>query len=275
MDPTCLLTENDLATHQWQMWVPGFGEEGQRKLKGASVLVSRCGGVGGAVALELAAAGIGRLVLAHGGNLKPSDLNRQILMATGALETSRVECAARRLRDFKPQIEIVAVPENISPSNAASLVGQVDLVVDCAPLFEERYAMNREAVRQGKPLVECAMYDLEVQITTIQPGQTPCLSCLYPEAPAYWKRQFPVFGAVSGVVGCLGAMEAIKVLAGLGEPLWGRVLVGDLRRMAFRTVKTKRDPDCPVCGARGEGKEIRDPKSEIRKKSEARNPKSE
>jgi molybdopterin/thiamine biosynthesis adenylyltransferase len=248
LNPEPQLTESDKAIHQWQMWVADFGEEGQRKLKGASVLVSRCGGVGGAAALELAAAGVGRLVLAHGGNLKPDDLNRQILMRAEAIGTVRVECAARRLREFKTQVEVVAVPENINPANVAALVGQVDLVVDCAPLFEERFVMNREAVRQRKPLVECAMYDLEVQITTIDPGRTPCLACLYTEAPAYWKRQFPVFGAVSGVVGCLGAMEAIKVLAGFGDPLWSKMLTGDLRRMLFRVVKTKRDPECPVCG---------------------------
>src|SRR5690242_10388245 len=105
------------SQHEWQLWVPGFGEEGQRKLKDASVLVSRCGGVGGAVAFELAAAGVGRLVLAHGGNLKPSDLNRQILMRADALGTPRIECAARRLREFKPDVEIIAVPENVTASN--------------------------------------------------------------------------------------------------------------------------------------------------------------
>ena len=246
-----LSTLNYESLHEWQLAVPGFGEAGQRKLQAAAVLISRCGGVGGAVALELAAAGIGKLVLAHAGNLKPSDLNRQILMAADALGTSRVACAARRLREFKPYIEIVAVPENLSPANAASLVRQVDLVVDCAPLFQERYLMNREAVRQRKPMVECAMYELELQLTTIDPGRTPCLACLYPEAPAYWTRQFPVFGAVAGVAGCLGAMEAIKVLSALGAPLYNQLLVADLRHMTFRTLHTKRDPQCPVCGATG------------------------
>ncbi len=245
------LSESEKAIYEWQMWVPGFGEEGQRKLKGASVLISRCGGVGGAVALELAAAGIGRLVLAHGGNLKPSDLNRQILMTADALGQGRVECATRRLREFNPRLEIVTVPENVSPANVVGLVAQADLVVDCAPLFEERYLMNREAVRQHKPLVECAMYELEAQLTTVQPGRTACLACLYPEPPPDWKRQFPVFGAVSGMVGCLGAMEAIKVLAGVGEPLFGRRLVCDLRRMSFQVLRTRPDPKCPVCGQMG------------------------
>jgi len=248
MNPVQPLSNIERQTYEWQMWVEGFGEAGQRKLKNAAVLVSRCGGVGGAVALELAAAGIGKLVLAHAGNLKPSDLNRQILMTHDWLGRSRVECAAQRLRALNPRLEIVAVAENVSESNAARLVEQADLVVDCAPLFAERFLMNREAVRQGKPMVECAMYELQAQITTIIPGRGPCLACLYPEAPPDWRRQFPVFGAVSGMVGCLGAMEAIKVLAGLGEPLLGKLLTCDLRTMTFRKVNTKKLPDCPVCG---------------------------
>lgn len=245
------LTAIERQIYEWQMWVKGFGEAGQQRLKGTSVLVSRCGGVGGVVALELAAAGVGKLVLAHGGNLKPSDLNRQILMTHDWLGRPRVECAAQRLRALNPRLEVVAVPENMSEANAAHLVGQVDVVADCAPLFEERYLMNREAVRQRKPMVECAMYELEAHLTTVIPGRSPCLTCLYPEPSASWRRQFPVFGAVSGAVGCLGAMEVIKVLTGLGEPLTGRLLTCDLRSMQFRTVRTRRRPDCPICGRQG------------------------
>lgn len=244
---TAPLTDLEKAIYEWQMWVPGFGEEGQRKLKNATVLISRVGGVGGAAAYQLAAAGIGRLVLAHAGNLKPSDLNRQLLMTEGWLGKPRIESAVRRLRELNPRLEIVAVPENISEANAVRLVGLADLVVDAAPLFEERFLMNREVVRQGKPMIECAMYELEAQITTILPGTTPCLACLCPEKPKDWKRQFPVFGAVSGMIGCLGAMEAVKVLAGLGEPLAGRLLKCDLRRMRFQTLQIRRSPDCAVC----------------------------
>jgi molybdopterin/thiamine biosynthesis adenylyltransferase len=144
----------------------------------------------------------------------------------------------------------VAVGENVGEENAARLVAQADLVVDAAPLFRERFLLNREAVRQGKPLVECAMYALEVQVTTVLPGRTPCLRCLYPEEPPGWKRRFPVFGAAAGVAGTLGAMEAIKVLSGLGEPLAGRLLVGDLRSVEFRTIRLRRDPSCPECAGR-------------------------
>jgi molybdopterin/thiamine biosynthesis adenylyltransferase len=241
---------DERAVYEWQLDVPGFGERGQEALRRATVLISRAGGVGGAAAYYLAAAGVGRLVLAHDGSVRPSDLNRQILMTAAGVGRPRVESAARRLRELNPRVEVVAVGENVGEENAARLVAQADLVVDAAPLFRERFLLNREAVRQGKPLVECAMYALEVQVTTVLPGRTPCLRCLYPEEPPGWKRRFPVFGAAAGVAGTLGAMEAIKVLSGLGEPLAGRLLVGDLRSVEFRTIRLRRDPSCPECAGR-------------------------
>ena len=175
------LTDKEKAVYEWQLTVPGFGEEGQKKLKEASVLISRVGGLGSVVAYELAAAGIGKLVLAHGGNVKPSDLNRQLLMTDDWLDKPRVESAKRRLLELNPRLEIETVNANVNEENAAELVSKVDVIVDCAPLFEERFLMNREAVRQNKPLVDCAMYELEAQIMTILPGKSACLSCLYPD----------------------------------------------------------------------------------------------
>jgi molybdopterin/thiamine biosynthesis adenylyltransferase len=245
------LTDEERAICEWQMWVPGFGEEGQRKLKCASVLISRVGGLGGVVAYELAAAGVGRLVLAHAGNLKPADLNRQLLQTHDHLGKPRIESIARRLRDLNPRLDIVAVGENVTEENAGRLVAQADVVVDAAPLFEERFALNRAAVQQRKPMVECSMYSMEAHVTTILPGRTACLQCLVPEKPADWKRQFPVIGAVSGTAGCIGAVEVIKLLTGLGDPLAGSMLVMDLRTMNFRRVKTVRRPDCLVCGVVG------------------------
>lgn len=243
------LTDKERAVYEWQMWVEEFGEVGQERLKASSVLISRVGGLGSVVAYELAAAGIGTLVLAHAGKIKPSDLNRQLLMTDAALGTSRVESAKRRLLELNPRLNIVAVAENVSNLNAAELIEQVDLTVDCAPMFDERFAMNRESIRQGKPIVECAMYDLETSLTTVIPGKTPCLACLHPEVPPVWRRDFPVFGAVSGMVGCLAAMEAIKVLAGFGEPLAGVMLTSSLRDMNFSRRRIQRRSDCDVCGA--------------------------
>ena len=242
------LTDQERDIWEWQMWVPDFGEAGQEQLKGASVLISRCGGVGGVVAYQLAAAGIGKLIIAHRGNIRPSDLNRQLLMTHESIGTPRVDSIRRRLKELNPRLEVVAYDQNVSESNAAELVEQADVIVDCAPLFEERFALNDQAVRLGKPMVECAMYELEARITTILPGETACLRCLYPRLPESWKRQFPVFGAVSSTVASIGAMETIKLIAGLGQPLANRLLLFDLRDVTFQTIAIDRDPNCPCCG---------------------------
>ena len=242
------LTQEELAIYEWQLDVPDHGIEGQERLKNSTVLVSRCGGLGSVVAYELAAAGVGTLILAHGGNVKHSDLNRQLLMTQDWLGKSRVESAERRLKELNPRLNIISVPENINENNAAKLVGMADVILDAAPLFEERYLMNREAIQQGKPLVDCAMYELEAQIMTIFPGETACLSCLYPDKPAAWKRKFPVFGAVSGAVACFGAMEVIKLLSGFGEPLKNRLLTMDMRSMDIHTITIKQNSNCKVCG---------------------------
>lgn len=242
------LSPEEKAIYEWQLWVRDFGEDGQKRLKGARALISRVGGLGGPLAYALTAAGIGKLILAHGGNTKPGDLNRQITQTHDWLGKPRIECTRRRLLELNPRIEIEGIPENISDENADALVSRVDIVFDCAPLFQERFALNRACVRQRKPMIEAAMFDLEGQVTTILPGKTPCLACLYPEFPTAWKRQFPVFGAVSGVAANMAAMEGIKVIAGFGETLAGRLLTYDLRHMEFRTVAIHRRPDCVVCG---------------------------
>lgn len=242
------LSDAEQARYQWQMWTPDIGESGQEKLKSTSVLVSRIGGVGGTVAYYLAAAGIGRLVLAHAGNIKPSDLNRQLLMTTDGLGSSRVESARKRLMELNPHVEVETVGENVSTANVDRLVDSVDVVVDAAPLFRERFAMNDAAIKLGKPLVEAAMYDFDAQLTTVLPDETPCLRCLYPDEPEQWRREFPVFGAVSGAVASLAAVETIKLVTGVGDLLAGRMLRMNLRTMEFRVVPVDRDPECPGCG---------------------------
>ncbi len=242
------LSDEEKATYEWQMWARDFGEEGQKRLKNSTALVSRLGGLGGPVALELAAAGIGRLVLAHGGNLKPSDLNRQILMQHEGLGQPRIDQAVARIRAMNPRVEIVAVGENISDTNARELVSQADIAFDCAPLFQERFAMNDACVALRKPMIDCAMFELEGQVTTIMPGETPCLRCIYPEVPPAWKRQFPVFGAVSCAAACFGVMEGIKLLSGMGAPaLKGIMFHYDMRTMTVRRIPLARNPECSIC----------------------------
>ncbi|MCX7885627.1 MAG: HesA/MoeB/ThiF family protein [Verrucomicrobiae bacterium] len=242
------LTEAERAIYEWQMWIRGFGEEAQRRLKAATVFISRCGGVGGMVAYELAAAGVGRLVIAHAGNLKPGDLNRQLLQTHGHIGRPRIESIVRRLRELNPYVEVVGHDENVTESNAERLMAGADVVVDAAPLFEERFVLNRWAVMHGRPMVECAVHSMELRVTTIVPGRTPCLQCIVPEKPVHWKRQFPVLGAVAGVAGCLGAVEVVKLLTGLGEPLAGVLLVMHLDTMRVRQLRLVREPGCPVCG---------------------------
>jgi molybdopterin/thiamine biosynthesis adenylyltransferase len=244
------LTEEQAKIYEWQIAVPGFGLEGQKKLAAASVLISRVGGLGGLVAYELAAAGIGKLVLYHGGKVRPSDLNRQLLMTRDWVGKPRIESIERRLLELNPDLEIVAIGENISEVNAEAAVAQADVVVCAAPLFSERFAMNSEAIRQKKPFVDCAMYEMEAQILNVDPGRTACLRCLYPDEPAGWKRQFPVFGAVSGAIGCMGAMEAIKIIAGFGSPLYGTLLRINMTDMNIRRIVVRRNAQCKICGGR-------------------------
>lgn len=242
------LTEDEMAIYQWQIRTSGFGTEGQEKLKASTALISRCGGLGGPLAYSLTAAGIGKLVIAHAGNVKPGDLNRQIVMTHDWLGKPRIESVVRRLKELNPRLEIEGIAENVNEENAAALVAKADVVFDCAPLFTERFLMNRECVRQNKPMIEAAMYGTEGQVTTILPGTTPCLACIYPEVPPAWKREFPVFGAVSALAAQIAAMEGIKLIAGLGESLGGKLLYFDTLGMRFEKIPILRRPECPVCG---------------------------
>ena len=243
------LGEAERATYEWQLNIPGLGEEAQAKLRASTALISRCGGLGGPLAYSLAGAGIGRLIVAHGGNIKASDLNRQVLMTHDWIGKPRIASIVRRLREYNPHVLVEGVGENISEANAAALVGRADIVFDCAPLFEERFLMNRECVRQGKPMVEAAMFGLEGQVTSIIPGRTPCLRCLYPETPPAWQRRFPVLGAVSAMAGAVAAVEGVKLLTGLGTPLTGVLLYFDAATMLFQRIPVQRRPECPECGS--------------------------
>ena len=247
------LGEDERETYGWQLDVTGLGEAGQRRLKAATVMVSRVGGLGGVVAMQLAAAGVGRLVLAHGGVLKASDLNRQLLMEHARMGRPRLEGAVARIRALNPRVEVEWEPSHVNEENAARLVAMADVVVDCAPLFRERYLMNREAMARRIPMVEAAVRDLEVHVTTFQRGRSGCLRCLYPEESPEWRRRFPVVAPVPGLAGSVAAMEVIKLVTGMGRPLLGWMLVADMGTLEFRRMKLHRIVDCPVCG---DGKDL-------------------
>ncbi len=234
--------------YTWQEDVPGFGKAAQEKLKNTTALVSRVGGLGGPVAQSLAAAGVGRIILAHGGKLRADDLNRQILMTHEGLGRDRHAQAAETLRRFNRDLEIESVGENISEENAAGLVARADLVFSCAPLFEERLLMNREAMRQGKYFVDGAMCSMEGHVLAVDPGKSTCLACLIKEPPAYWKRRFPVIGAVSAMVAQIAVLEGLKLVTRFAEPALDQMIHVDAAKMRMKKVRLVRDPGCEHCG---------------------------
>lgn len=241
------LSEEELKIFEWQLDVPGFGIEGQTKLKNTTALISRTGGLGGPLAFQLASAGVGKLILAHAGNLKHSDLNRQILMKHEGLGKPRAESSLETLKRFNPNIEIETIQENITEENAKSLVSKADIVFDCAPLFEERFALNKQCILQNKPLIDCAMYNMECQLINIIPGKTPCLNCIFPEIPKQWKRKFPVFGAVSSLIASIGAIEGLKLLTNFGPVMTNEMLYINTNTLNFQRIPIKRNPQCKTC----------------------------
>ncbi|GHO94654.1 adenylyltransferase [Reticulibacter mediterranei] len=243
------LTELEYEIYKRQIPLPGFGSQGQRQLKGSSVMISRVGGVGGTVALELARAGVGRLVLAHEGVIELENLNRMLLAFRQDVGRPRVEAFRDMLARVNPEVDVLIEADNIHANNAERLIDQVDLIVDGSPSFEERYHMNQEAVRQRKPIIMAAMFGLEMYITTMIPGSTPCLSCLYPTPPPSWEvTGFPVILPSSALVATIATMEVIKVITGCGEPLINRLFYGDLTSNGFRQLHIARRRDCPICG---------------------------
>ncbi|NWF59951.1 MAG: HesA/MoeB/ThiF family protein [Fischerella sp.] len=242
------LTPTELERYRRQIMLPNFGETAQKRLKSATVLVTGVGGLGGTAALYLAVAGVGRLILVRGGDLRLDDMNRQILMTHDWVGQPRVFKAKETLEAINPDIKVEAIHEYITPENVDSLVKSADMALDCAHNFTERDVLNAACVRWRKPMVEAAMDGMEAYLTTIIPGVTPCLSCLFPEKPDWDRRGFAVLGAVSGTLACLTALEAIKLITGFSQPLLSQLLTMDLTRMEFAKRRSYRDRCCPVCG---------------------------
>ncbi|MGK7913908.1 MAG: ThiF family adenylyltransferase [Synechococcus sp.] len=249
------LTPTEIERYRRQMMLPGLGEIGQRKLKDTTALVTGVGGLGGTTALYLAVAGVGQLILVRGGNLQRDDLNRQVLMTDDWVGKPRVFKARETLIELNPDIEIEAVCDYVTADNIDDLVMRSDIALDCAFDFKERDLLNAACVRWQKPMVEAAMNGMDAYLTAIVPGQTPCLSCLFPEKPDWDRWGFGVLGAVSGTLACLAALEAIKLVTGLGDPLLGRLLTMDLARAEFAKRRPYKDPDCPVCGHLGKSQD--------------------
>jgi len=243
------LTDEEREIYRRQVMIAGFGEEGQRKLKGATVLITRVGGLGGPAAMELAMAGVGRMIIIHSGVVELSNLNRQNLMGYENLGKPRAKAAEASLRKLNPHMELRVYTDEITEENGEEKLRGVDVAIDSPPTLEERFALNRTCVALGIPMIEASMYGMEGQVTTIIPGETPCLACLYPTRPE-WHIPFPVLGAVSGIIGCLAAVEAVKVITGYGEPLANVLLHFDAEDNTFKRIPIRRRPDCPVCAWR-------------------------
>jgi molybdopterin/thiamine biosynthesis adenylyltransferase len=176
-------------------------------------------------------------------------MNRQILMTDDWVGKPRVTKAKETLSKINPDIEIEAIPEFVTAENVDGLVQRADIALDCAFNFAERDFLNTACVNWQKPMVEAAMNDMDAYLTTIVPGRTPCLSCIFPEKPDWDKWGFGVIGAVSGTLACLTALEAIKLITGFGQPLLGQLLTMDLGNATFAKRRPYHDPNCPVCGA--------------------------
>ncbi len=243
------LTPTELGRYRRQIMLPGFGAEAQQKLKDSTVLVTGVGGLGGTAALYLAVAGVGKLILVRGGDLRLDDMNRQILMTEDWVGQPRVLKARQTLQQINPDVRIEILAEYVTPSNVDALVQNADIALDCTHNFGERNLLNAACVRWGKPMIEAAMNDMDAYLTTMIPGETACLSCLFPEKPDWESHGFGVLGAVSGTLACLTALEAIKLITGLGQPLTSQLLTMDLAQAEFRKLKTHRDPHCSVCQA--------------------------
>ena len=219
----------------------------------ARVLIVGVGGLGSPSALYLAAAGIGTLVLVDFDHVDESNLQRQILYSTEDVGRPKLEAAAARLRGLNPAVRIETVAEPLSPANARALVAGADVVLDGSDNFPTRYLVNDACVLTGTPNVFGSIQGFEGQASVFAAPGGPCYRCLHPEPPPAGLipscAEGGVLGVLPGVIGSIQALEALKLIAGLGRPLVGRFFLYDARRMRAREIALPRDPDCPVCGA--------------------------
>ncbi|KTC24345.1 molybdopterin-synthase adenylyltransferase [Pseudomonas putida] len=248
-----MLNDEELLRYSRQILLAQVDIDGQLRLKGSRVLIVGLGGLGSPVALYLAAAGVGELHLADFDTVDLTNLQRQVMHDTAAVGLSKVDSAMARLQAINPQVALVAHRQALDDDSLAQAVGAVDLVLDCCDNFATREAVNAACVAAGKPLVSGAAIRLEGQLSVFDPRNplSPCYHCLYGHGSEaeLTCSEAGVLGPLVGLVGSLQALEALKLLAGFGEPLVGRLLLVDALGTRFRELRVKRDPACSVCGA--------------------------
>jgi sulfur-carrier protein adenylyltransferase/sulfurtransferase len=247
------LSNEEIRRYSRHLIMPEFGMAGQRRVKEGSVLLIGAGGLGSPLALYLAAAGVGHIGLVDFDVVDESNLQRQIVHGTSTLGVRKTESARRRLKDLNPHIEVTTYEDQITSENAFDLLRPYDVIVDGTDNFPTRYLTNDAAVMLGKPNVYGSIFRFEGQATVFHPqAGGPCYRCLYPEPPPPGLvpscAEGGVLGVLPGVIGTIQATEAIKLIAGIGETLVGRLMLYDALAMRFRELKLRRNPECPVCG---------------------------
>jgi len=247
--------DQQLLRYSRHILLPEIGIEGQERLRAGAALVVGAGGLGCPAALYLAAAGIGRLVLADSDQVDLTNLQRQILYRTDSVGDAKVDAARSALQALNPDVVLVGVKARIDPEQAEELVARADVVLDCSDNFPTRHALNRACVKHAKPLVSGAAIRFEAQLMVfdLRRDDAPCYACLFPEDGEVEEVQCSVMGVfapLTGVIGAMQAAEAIKLLAGAGESLSGRLVMFDAKTADWRSVRVKRDPACKVCSKR-------------------------
>lgn len=248
--------DEGLLRYSRHVLLPEIGIAGQTRLAASAVLIVGAGGLGCPVALYLGASGAGRLTVADGDVVDLTNLQRQIGHATASIGENKARSLAASVRAINPTVSVTPLETHLADETLRAAVAASDLVVDASDNFATRHAVNRACVIAGKPLVSGAAIGFSGQVAVFdtRSDASPCYHCLFPEQagePETRCAESGVFSPLVGLVGAMQAAEALKVLAGLGEPLTGRMLLWDGLRAEARVLKVPRDPDCPVCARRG------------------------
>ncbi|GAA0240691.1 adenylyltransferase/sulfurtransferase MoeZ [Actinomadura nitritigenes] len=252
VEPAAELTRDEVNRYSRHLIIPDVGMSGQKRLKNAKVLVVGAGGLGSPALLYLAAAGVGTLGVVDFDVVDESNLQRQIIHRQSSLGKPKVESAAETVREINPLIDVVVHDFALDRDNIMDVFAQYDLILDGTDNFATRYMVNDAAVLLGKPYVWGSIYRFDGQASVFWAEHGPCYRCLYPEPPPPGMVPSCAEGGVLGVlcasIGSIQVNEAIKLLTGIGEPLVGRLMIYDALEMTYRSVKVRKDPECPLCG---------------------------
>ncbi|MDM8549832.1 HesA/MoeB/ThiF family protein [Desulfobacterales bacterium HSG2] len=236
-----------------QIIIPEIGEEGQKKLKNASVFIAGAGGLGSVSSYYMAAAGIGFLKIVDRDHVDLSNLNRQILHRTSDIAISKAESALEKLRELNPCCHIRAVREEIRDENVLELIGDCKIIMDATDNTGTRRILNKACFLKGIPFIHGGINGFNGMVTTFVPGETSCFECLFPAKTTQRDDKVGALGPMAGLVASVQTLEAIKIILGMGGGLKGRLLYIKAADMSFREIRLERNPDCHVCGQRVKG----------------------